>query len=62
MLNRSKPSMPLKPVNEEVKEMKSVDEEDSGEEDEGTTNVAIDLQDVNNIKTPKEELPTDSQE
>jgi len=34
--------MPLNPVKEDVKEMKSVDEEDSYE-DEGTTNVAINL-------------------
>ncbi len=33
LLNRSKPSMPLNQVNEEVKEMKSVDEEDSSQDD-----------------------------
>ena len=56
MLSHSKPSMPLKPLNEEVKEMKSVDEEDSGEEDEGATNgggTGINLQDINDIPSPK---------
>ena len=54
MLNRSKPGVNLNPVNEEVKEMKSVDEETNkdGESDEDD---AMGLRDVNEIATPKED-------
>ena len=59
LLNRSKPSVPLDPVNEEVKEMKSVDEEtnkDIDDDDYSDDNDAmgIELQDINDIKTPKD--------
>ena len=60
-MNRSKPSVPLNPVNEEVKEMKSVDEEtnkDDADDDEEYSDdnendtMGIELQDINDIKTP----------
>jgi len=49
-LSRSKPGVALDPVNEEVKEMKSVDEETNNESDASGTR--LNLQDVNEITTP----------
>lgn len=51
MLNRSKPSLTLNPVAEEVKEMKSVEEEDSDEEEGGS---GLKLREVGDIVTPKD--------
>ena len=57
-MNKSKPSAALNPVNEEVKEMKSVDEEtnkdgNDAEDDEYSDDnqdaMGIELQDINDV-------------
>lgn len=53
-LERTKPQTELEPVREQVKEMKSVDEEDSDEE-EGTSSMKINLKDITDLKTPTDE-------
>ena len=50
ILNKSKGSVPLKPVNEEVKEMKSVDEETNKDSEEDKN--AIKLGDINELNSP----------
>lgn len=50
ILNKSKGSVPLKPVNEEVKEMKSVDEETNKDSEEDKN--AFNLGDINDLNSP----------
>ena len=51
ILNKSKAPIPLKPVNEEVKEMKSVDEETNKDSEEDKN--AFNLHDINDFASPK---------
>jgi hypothetical protein len=52
-LSRSKPGVALGPVNEEVKEMKSVDEETNNDSD--ASGARLNLRDVNEVTTPVED-------
>ena len=52
VLNRSKPGVALNPVNEEVKEMKSVDEA-TNKDDSDASEAKLNLLDINDVTTPK---------